>query len=450
MTSQTTKDTLLQTLRERTPKSGVFWEKSKNIVPGGLVSLARKFEPYPFYTERAEGPYIWDVDGNKYIDCTMGFGINILGHRPPDVVAAITKQLTKGLVYTTPHQLEIEYVERFIECVPCADSSILCNTGTEATLLGIRLMRAYTGKDKIAKFEGCYHGWHDYAAWSKMVFYDDLGPKDQPNAIPSAIGIPKAIKDTVMVLPFEESAFAMIEEHADELAGVMIEPFIGGGGIPLRTEFLQKLREVTERNGVLLMFDEVITGFRLALGGAQELHGVMPDLATYGKIIGGGLPAGAVGAQDFLTKTILESENMISNAGTFSGNPMTLAAGYAMMGHLMENRYLYDEMTVRGDRLRNGFNQWAGEKGYPAQMTGQVSLYQSHLKSEPITKPRELLGQPMDAISELQLQLRVNGLFIPFFHLAFISAAHSDEIVEEILQIHKVSVEAVLESHELI
>ncbi len=444
------KDRLLQILKERTPISGEYWEKSKDIVPGGLVSLARKFEPYPFYTERAEGPYIWDVDGNQYIDCTMGFGVNVLGHRPPDVTEAINEQLQKGVVYTTPHKMEIDYVERFIECIPGADSMLLCNSGTEATMLGIRLMRQYTGKDKIAKFEGCYHGWHDYAQWSKMVFYDDIGPADKPKAISGAIGMPQAISDTVLVLPFEESAFAMIEEHADELAGVMIEPFIGGGGIPLNTEFLQKLREVTERNGVLLMFDEVITGFRLALGGAQELHSIIPDLATYGKIIGGGLPAGAVGAQDFLTKTILESENNVSNAGTFSGNPMTLAAGYAMLGYLMENRHLYTEMATRGDRLRNGFNQWAGEKGYPAQMTGQVSLYQSHLKSDPITKPRDLLGQPMDAIGELQLQLRVNGLFIPFFHLAFISAAHSDEIIDEVLRIHQVSVEAVLESHGLI
>jgi glutamate-1-semialdehyde 2,1-aminomutase len=440
-------ETLTAALRQQTPKSGDLWQQSQDVVPGGLLSLARKFKPYPFYTARGEGPYIWDVDGNRYIDCCTSYGVLLLGHRPPAVVDAIRAQSERGTTYGTPHPLEIEFAKQFIDCVPCAERMLLCNSGTEATMQAIRVMRAFTGKDKVAKFEGAYHGWHDYASWSIYAHEGRMGPAERPHAVPESAGIPDAVQDTILMLPYNDSAFDLIEEHASELAGVMIEPVFGGGTIPATKEFLEKLREVTQRAGVLLMFDEVITGFRLALGGAQEFYGVLPDLATYGKIIGGGLPAGAVGCSTEMMETVLKGDMSLAVAGTFSGNPLTLAAGSAVLKNLRRNPGVYGELSSRGTRLRDGFNDWAQSQGLPASMTGVGSMFQLHLKDSPIEAPRDMVGRLDEPLADLQLYLRLNGVFIPWLHLAFLSTAHSDDDVEEVLRVHMVSVEACLAAH---
>jgi glutamate-1-semialdehyde 2,1-aminomutase len=440
---------LLRILTERTPGSGQLWENAKEVIPGGLLSVARKFKPYPFFTERAEGPYIWDVDGNRYIDCCHSYGTHLLGHRPPVVMEALADQALRGTTYGTPHPMEIKFAQRFIDCVPCADRMLLCNSGTEATMQGVRIMRAFTGRDRIGKFEGGYHGWHDYAMWNVGLDPETMGPIERPNAIASSAGIPASVRDTMLILPFDESAFDLIEEHADDLAGVMIEPVIGTGAIPLSRNFLQGLREITQRHGILLMFDEVKTGFRLALGGAQEFFNVLPDLATYGKILGGGMPIGAVGCSREVMDAVTQYEFSISVAGTFSGNPMTLTAGYAVLGYLMEHPEIYADLARKGDRLRNGFNDYARERGLPASLTGVGSFFQSHLKPPPINSPRDMLGQPVEAIFDLQLYLRYNGVFVPWFHDAFISASHSDEDVEHVLAAHQASAEAALALHGL-
>jgi glutamate-1-semialdehyde 2,1-aminomutase len=343
--------------------------------------------------------------------------------------------------------LEISYSQQLIDCIPCAERILLCNSGTEATMQAIRIMRAFSGKDKVAKFEGGYHGWHDYASWSINIHEDAMGPADRPNPVPESAGIPEAIKDTIMVLPFNESAFDLIEENAEDLAGVMIEPVFGGGNIPATQGFLKKLRKVTGRAGVLLMFDEVITGFRLALGGAQEYYGVLPDLATYGKIIGGGLPAGAVGCSKEMMEAVIQADMSIAVAGTFSGNPMTLAAGKAVVKHLKENPQIFTGLEANGEILRGGFNGWAQSKGIPASMTGAGSMFQIHLKDSPVAKPRDLLGRLDGPLGDLQLHLRLNGVFIPWLHLAFISAAHTEQDVEQVLHVHQASVEACLTAH---
>jgi glutamate-1-semialdehyde 2,1-aminomutase len=413
MAQPKTKEELIEALKGQTPQSGQMWQAAQDVVPGGLLSLARKFKPYPFYTHRGEGPYIWDVDENRYIDCCMSYGVLLLGHTPAVAKQAIAEQNELGTIYGTPHPLEIQYAERLIECIPCAERVLLCNSGTEATMQGIRIMRSYTGKDKIGKFESTYHGWHDYAMWNVGVPQEGWGPAERPLAVPSSAGIPKAVEDTMLILPQGDEAIPMIEEHADELAGVMVEPVVASGGMfPLKKGYLEKLREVTKRTGVMLMFDEVITGFRLALGGAQEFFGVLPDLATYGKV--------------------------------------TLAAGHALLGYLMDHPEIYDDMARRGDRLRGGFNEWAASKGYPAAMTGVGSMFQTHLQSLPLEKPRDSKNQHLEALSDVQLYLRLNGVFLPWLHLAFISAAHSDEVVEEVLRVHKLSVEAALTAHGIV
>jgi len=314
----------------------------------------------------------------------------------------------------------------------------------------MRVMRAFSGKDRIAKFEGAYHGWHDYASWSTHADAERMGPAERPNPVAESAGIPEAVKDTILMLPYNDNAFDLIEEHASELAGVVIEPVFGGGTIPTNKDFLQKLREVTQRTGVLLQFDEVITGFRLALGGAQEFYGVTPDLATYGKIIGGGLPIGAVGCSKEMLEAVIEGDRSIMVAGTFSGNPLTLAAGSVVLKHLQENPQIYQELTAKGERLRGGFNDWAQSQGLPAFMTGVESMFQIHLRDSPIKEPRDMIGRLDEPLADLQLYLRLKGVFIPWLHLAFISAAHSEEDVEEVLRVHQVSVEACLAAHGVI
>jgi glutamate-1-semialdehyde 2,1-aminomutase len=441
-----TKEALLQELRDRTPKSGKYWEQSKDLVPGGLMSGARKMEPYPVYIERGKGAYIWDIDGNRYIDCAMSFGVHVLGHGPAPVLKALHEQAELGMSYGTPHTREVEFTKRLIECVPCAELAMVCNTGTESTLLAWRLMRAASNKPKIAKFEGCYHGWHDYAQWSVFADPKTMGPEDRPNMAPGSAGIPDGAKSTVLVLPFNENAFRLIEEHAHELAGVAIEPVLGGGMLTVDKAFLQKLRQVTQKVGVLLHFDEVITGFRLALGGCQELSGVLPDVATYGKIIGGGLPIGAVACAKEMVAIAQKTDDGFSAAGTFSGNPLTLSTGAAMLKYLQENRRIYDDMMAKGEFLRNGFNEWTASKGYPFCMTGIGSMFQIHAKAELPLVPRDLLGQDEDALGELQLYFRLNNILLPWMHLAFFSAAHNQTDLEEMLQAFKASVEGVMKS----
>jgi len=440
------KEAVLQELRDRTPKSGAYWEQAKDLVPGGLISGARKMEPYPVYVARSKGAYTWDIDGNRYIDCAMSFGVHILGHGPEVVLKALHEQCELGMSYGMPHTREVEFTQRLIECVPCAEQVMLCNTGTESTLLAWRLMRAASKKPKIAKFEGCYHGWHDYAQWNVFVDPKTMGPADRPAMAPGSAGIPDGAKSTILVLPFNESAFGLIEEHAHELAGVAIEPVIGGGMLTVDRKFLQRLREVTQKAGVLLHFDEVITGFRLALGGCQELTGVLPDVATYGKIIGGGLPVGAVACSREMVDIARKTDDGFSAAGTFSGNPLTLATGAAMLRYLQENRHIYKEMQAKGEFLRRGFNEWTASHGYPFCMTGTGSMFQIHAKADLPVVPRDLPGQDQEALGELQLRFRLNNLLLPWMHLAFFSAAHSRQDIEDMLEAFKAAVEGVMAS----
>jgi glutamate-1-semialdehyde 2,1-aminomutase len=440
------KEALLQELRDRTPKSGALWEKARRLVPSGLISGARKMEPYPVYVERAKGPHIWDIDANRYIDCAMSFGVHVLGHGPEAVLQALHAQCELGMSYGTPHTREVEFTKRLIDCVPCGELAMVCNSGTESTMLAWRLMRAASNKPKIAKFEGCYHGWHDYAQWSVYADPENMGPADRPNMVAGSAGIPDGARDTVVMLPFNENAFRMIEEHADELAGVAIEPVLGGGMLTVDKAFLQKLREVTQKAGVLLHFDEVITGFRLALGGCQELTGVLPDLATYGKIIGGGLPVGAVACSKEMVAVAQKTDDGFSAAGTFSGNPMTLATGAAVMKYLQENDHIYADMMDKGEFLRNGFNDWTASKGYPFCMTGIGSLFQIHARADLPVFPRDLVDEDEKILQELQLHFRLNNILIPWMHLAFFSAVHTQDHIDEMLRAFKASVEAAMKS----
>lgn len=439
------REELIEELRKRTPESDRYWRESQDVIPGGLMSGARKMEPYPIYIDHSQGPYVWDIDGNRYIDNVMSYGVHLFGHNPKSVIQAIHQQAEKGISYGAPHVAEVEFTRKLIECIPCAEQIMLCNSGTEATLLAWRLMRAAAKKPKIAKFEGCYHGWHDYAQWSVNVDRVRMGPPDKPNMVPESAGMPDAVRDTIMILPFNEAAFSLIEEHASELAGVVIEPFIGTGTIPVDIEFLNQLREVTRKKGLLLHFDEVITGFRIALGGYQEYTGIIPDVATYGKAIGGGFPIGAVACSHKLSEEARKADDGFSAAGTFSGNPMTLAAGGAAIDLMVKEHHIYRDMMENGEYLRGSFNRYAQSKDYPLSMTGLSSLFCVHSLSEVPRVPRDILNEKRDITIDLQLHYRFNNLLLPWMHLAFFSAVHTREIIEEMLNALKASMDGVME-----
>lgn len=427
---------LKQEVRARTPKSGEAFHRAEVVYPHGEISAARGFDPWPFYAVQGEGAYIWDMDGNKYVDCCMCYGVLLLGHRPPMVIEALKKQLEKPTHYGCPHPEEVDYGEKFVECVPGADMLVLCNSGNEAIHKSVSIVRSYTGKDKIAKFEGGFHGSNEYSMWSIGPVPDLMGPLDRPNPVPHASGMTKSQEENILILPFgEESAFDLIEEFANELAVVMIEPVVGPGTLTVGKEYLQMLREVTEKNGVLLLYDEVITGFRLALGGGQEYFGVLPDLATFGKAMGGGMPIGGIGVKREILEKTLSLDPPLSVAGTFSGNAMTLAAGNAMIDYLMANPQIYPELNVKGDNLRKRFNEYTESKNYPATMTGVGCMWQVHMAPPPILKPRDRLKEDEEALTEFALRLRLEGVFIPApLHLAFVSPAHSDADINEVVR----------------
>jgi len=433
-------------IRRRTPKSGALSKKAEAFLPNGDISSVRDFDPWPFYAQRADGGQVWDVDGNQYLDFCMGFGVLLLGHRPPPNVAAIQKQLESGpIYYGIPTPAELAFGERFIRCVPCAEQIMLCNTGNEAVHKSVALARAYTGKNKVAKFEGTFHGSNEYSLWSVRPNEDKMGPVDRPNPVPVQAGMERHAKDNMVLLPFgREAAFELIEENADDLAVVMLEPVLGvGGAIPFEPEYLKKLKDVTERCGVLLLFDEIITGFRLALGGGQELFGVTPDIGLFGKALGGGSPIGAVATRKEIFDEVFKLDPPILLTGTFSGNPVTLANSIAMMDYLTENNpKIYNDLSARGDYLRSSYNEFAKAKGIASTMTGVGSMWQVHMIEPPVTKPRDRIKEDMETVEEFNLRLRLDGIFVPeHSHIAFISPAHTDADMEELIRVLKTSLE---------
>src|SRR5512136_429843 len=361
----------------RSPKSVAIWQQNRSVMPAGVGSIFRLSDPFPMVIKRAKGSKIWDADDNEYLDCMLGFSVMILGNAPEEVEAAIREALPRGISYGQCHELEYEFARLFCDMVPGLDKVTFCNSGTEATMYALRLARAATGRPLVAKFEGGYHGTHDLLAVSfgrPHPGKDQSGPVEDPATLPESPGlVDGAWKDTI-VLPFNHpAAFDKIRHYADRLAGVIIEPVQGAAGtIPANKEFLSELRRITREIGTFLIFDEVITGFRLAPGGAQEFYGVIPDVSTFGKIIGGGLPIGAVGgtAEAMRLMEYDTEPGSILVAGTFNGNPLVTAAGTAVLQRLSKETELYPRLNAMGDRFRDEINRFARDKDFPATATG--------------------------------------------------------------------------------
>lgn len=416
--------------------SGALWSESQSLYPRGEISAARKFDPWPFYAARAEGAYIWDVDGNRYIDCCMCYGTLLLGHAPAPVVRALQQQASNGLHYGAPHALEIPYARKLLMCLPGMERLILANSGNEAVQKAVTLARAYTGRNKVAKFEGGFHGSNEYSYWSISCDETCMGPLARPTPVPQAAGMPRSAAEDIVLLPFDDDAMAaLVEETADDLAVVLLEPVLGaGGGLPVPPSLVARLREVTRRTGVLLLFDEIITGFRIGLGGAQTWLGVRPDMALFGKAVGGGMPLGIISSTAEIVDRCLGLDPDLAVAGTFSGNVMSMTASSAFLDHVMPRPRIYDELAAKGEYLKSSFNTYVADRDMPLYMTGVGSLWQVHACGPPVERPRDLVREDPALLLQFALRLRLQGVFVPApLHISFLSTAHSDEDVDSVL-----------------
>jgi len=434
-------------IRARSPRSLAIWRENRRVMPAGVGSMFRLADPFPMVINRASGARVWDADDHEYLDFMLGFSVMILGNAPDEVQAAIREALPRGTHYGQCHEHEHAFAQLFCDMVPGVEKVTFCNSGTEATMYALRLARATTGRPLIAKFEGGYHGTHDLLAVSlgrPGLEASQYGPDEDPAAIPESPGLAEgAWKDTI-VLPYNHpAAFDKIRRHASQLAGVIIEPVLGAGGtIPAGREFLTELRRVTREIGAFLIFDEIITGFRLAPGGAQEFYGIIPDVSTYGKVAGGGLPFGAVGgrAEAMRLMEYDREPGSILMAGTFNGNPLVTAAGTAVLQRLRKEPHLYARMNAMGDRFRTEINRFARERDYPALATGVGSMFWMHALRGPINSVRDARrGDPAASVG-LRLLYRKNGLHISSHH-GFLCTAHTDEDVAQLIETHQAAME---------
>lgn len=414
------------------PNSKILFEKAKKLMPGGVNSPVRAFKPYPFFTSLARGSKLYDVDGNVYIDYCLAYGPLMLGHAHPRIIEAVREQLEKGTMYGTPTEAEVKLAELVVDMVPCMEMIRLVNTGTEATMHAIRAARGYTGRDKIVKFEGCYHGAHDYVLVKAGSGATTFGA-------PTSLGVPEDTTKNTIVLPFNdiESFEEAIERNRNEVAAVIIEPVIGNAGVILPKEgYLQEVRKITEEEGVVLIFDEIITGFRLALGGAQEYYGVVPDMATLGKIMGGGFPIAAYGGKREIME-LISPLGKIYQASTFSGNPISVTAGLATLSILVENKNtLYKRLEQMGDKIRGGLLDIVEDVGVPAQVNSVASMFQIFFTDQPVLDYEAAKRSDKARFMRYQRELMKRGVFVPpsQFETCFISTAHTDEDVTKTLE----------------
>ncbi len=413
-------------------KSKTLYTKAQSLIPGGVNSPVRAFKSVnstPLFISKASGSKIWDVDGNKFIDYVMSWGPLILGHSHPEVISAVKGILKNGTSYGAPTEIEVKMAELINKMMPTVELVRMVNSGTEATMSAIRLARAYTGRKKIIKFEGCYHGHAD-------SFLVKAGSGATTLGIPSSPGVPDELASLTLNARYNDvkSVEKLIEENKNEIACIIVEPVAGNMGVvPPKDGFLEKLRQICDRENILLVFDEVITGFRLAPGGAQEYFGVKADLTTLGKIIGGGFPVGAYGGRKEIMELVAPS-GPVYQAGTLSGNPIAMTAGYTTLKILYENRKtFYKRLESKARTLAESFKEIANKNGVKVQINqigsmltvffndGEVYDYDSALRSD---------TRKFARFFNLMLE---NGIYLPpsQFEAMFLSSAHTDEDIEK-------------------
>ena len=414
-------------------KSEEAFAEAKQVIPGGVNSPARAFsavESDPLFIEAGDGAFVYDIDGNEYIDYVGSWGPMVLGYNHPAVVEALQKQLMQGTSFGAPTEVETELAELVIDAVPSIDKVRMVNSGTEATMSALRLARGYTGRKKIVKLEGCYHGHGD----SLLV---DAGSGVTTLGISGSPGVPEEIAQETIVAPYNdiEAVEEIFQEYGSQIAGVILEPVTGNMGvIRPQVNYLEQLREVTSDYDSLLIFDEVMTGFRVAYGGAQEFYGVEPDLTTLGKIIGGGLPVGAYGGKEEIMSYVAP-EGPVYQAGTLSGNPLAMTAGLTTL-KLLQQYNVYEELEEKAAQLENGFNANIAELGIPATVSRVGSMFSLFFREERVTNYQEAKDCDTEAFAAYFEAMLEEGIYLPpsQFESNFVSAAHTEVDLEQTIE----------------
>ncbi len=410
-------------------RSNELFEESKKYLVGGVNSPVRAMKPYPFFTTKGEGSRIYDADGNSYIDYCLAYGPLIFGHAHPDIIGAVKSQIDRGTAYGTPTELELNFAKHIAEAVPSVEMVRFVNTGTEATMGAIRLARGYTGKNKIIKIEGAFHGAHDCVLVK-------AGSGATTHGMPNSAGIPEETTKNTLLCQFNniDAVENLVKTHTD-IAALILEPIIGNMGCIMPMDgYLESLREITKDNDIALIFDEVITGFRLGLGGAQEYFKVTPDITTLGKIIGGGLPIGVIGAKREIMENMAPL-GTVYQAGTFNGNPLSITAGHAAL-RVLEKGDVYKKAGDAGARMRKGLTDITTDVGINTKTYGLESMYQMYFTETAVKDNETALAADKDFFLRYQKEMLASGIFLPpsQYECNFTSVAHSKEDIDFTLE----------------
>lgn len=404
-----------------------LYATARRFIAGGVSSDARRTAGVPLYVDRAAGSRLWDVDGNVYLDYVLGQGPAVLGHCPAPVVEAVTAQVARGIVYSAQHAAEARVAERLCAMVPSAERVRFNTVGSEAAHAAWRLARGYTGRRKILKFEGHYHGWLDPVLYSVHPSVDAAGPVDAPFAVPGTAGQPAAAD--LVIAPWNDldALGRLMAEHAGQIAAVVAEPVLcNTGAIEPDPGYLQAVRELCDRHGSLLIFDEIITGFRLAPGGAQEYLGITPDLSVFGKAMAGGMQVSALAGRAFVMDAI--STGKVAHAGTFNSQPVGIAAAEATLRILDEQRdEVYGTLYARGQALMRGFRDAAAKAGIPMLVDGPGPVFQTYFTEAPAVRNyRDFARTDRARMALLHAALLDRGVNMVPRGLWFLSTAHSE------------------------
>ncbi|WP_026486909.1 glutamate-1-semialdehyde 2,1-aminomutase [Caldanaerobius polysaccharolyticus] len=425
------------------PISDALFERAKRVMPGGVNSPVRAFKSVgvnPPFIAKGYKSHIWDVDGNEYVDYVGSWGPLILGHAHPAVVEAIKKQVELGTSYGAATELEVKMAELICELVPSVDVVRMVNSGTEATMSALRLARGYTGRDKIVKFAGCYHGHCD----SLLI---KAGSGATTFGIPDSKGVPEDVARDTVVCRYNdvEMLEAVFDEFGHEIAGVIVEPVAGNmGTVVPKQGFLKALRDLTFKYGALLIFDEVMTGFRVSLHCAQGLYGIDPDITTFGKVIGGGLPVGAYGGKEEIMR-LVSPDGPVYQAGTLSGNPLAMAAGYATLTVLKENPEIYERLEQSAEYLKRRFVDIGSQSGVDIKVNNVGSMMTVFFNDEDVVDYETALNSRTDIYAVYFREMLNQGIYMPpsQFETFFISAEHTREDLDRTVEAFKKAMQSV-------
>lgn len=425
-----------------TDKSKTLFDRAKQVIPGGVNSPVRAFRAVggnPLFMQHASGAYLYDEDGNKFVDLINSWGPMILGHAHPIVEEAVRKALTGSPSFGAPTRREVEMAELICSIVPSIEQVRMVNSGTEATMAAIRVARGYTGRDKIIKMEGCYHGHAD-------SFLIAAGSGAMTFGVPDSPGVTKGVANDTLTAPFNnlETVAKLLNENTNQVAALILEPVVGNMGCVLPQQgYLQGLRRLCDEHNVVLIFDEVMTGFRLSLGGAQELFGVKPDMTTLGKIVGGGLPVGAYGGKKEIMGCVSPA-GPVYQAGTLSGNPLAMAAGLALLKYLKEHSEVYEQINTAGSKIAQGLQNQIKQFELEASVNQLGSMFTLFFTKESVTNygsakkaDAVLFGKYFQAMLQRGIYLAPSQ-----FEAMFISTALTDDVVDQILSASESSLQS--------